>query len=75
MVDAIGLSCLDMICSSTLLVCTISLFIIYVVMIYQLPARVISYEYLLIYSTFGTARVPVVPAHRQQPQAAGAVSN
>ena len=50
-VDAIGLSCLDVICSSTLLVCTISLFIFFIVMIYQLLVRIISYGYLLIYST------------------------
>ena len=50
-VDAIGLSCLDVICSSTLLVCTISLLIVFIVMIYQLLVRIISYGYLLIYST------------------------
>jgi hypothetical protein len=50
-VDAIGLSCLDVICSSTLLVCTISLFVIFIVMIYQLLVRIISYGYLLIFST------------------------
>ena len=50
-VDAIGSSCVDAICSSTLLVCTISLVTVYLVMIYQLLVRIISYGYLLIYST------------------------
>jgi hypothetical protein len=50
-VDAISLSCLDVIYSSTLLVCMISLFVIIVVMIYHLLVWIISYGYLLIYST------------------------
>ena len=51
LVDAIGLSGIDAICSSTLLVCAISLFAVSLVMIYNLIMRIISYGYLLIYST------------------------
>ena len=50
-VDVIDLSLLDAICSSTLLVYGISLIAIYLVMIYNLFMRIISYGYLLIYST------------------------
>ena len=50
-VDVIGLYYIDAICSSTLLVCMISLLVIFIVMIYQLLVRIISYGYLLIYST------------------------
>ena len=50
-VDVIGLSCLDAICSSTLLVCMFSSLAVYVVMIYQLSIRIKSYGNLLIYST------------------------
>ena len=51
-VDAVGLSCIDATCSSTLLVCVTSSSAVSLVMIYQLLARIISYGYLLIYSTF-----------------------
>jgi hypothetical protein len=50
-VDAIGLSCLDIICSSTLLICMISLSVVYVVIIYQVLVRINAYDNLLIYST------------------------
>ena len=50
-VDVIGLSCLDAIYSSTLLICMISSSAVYVVMIYQLLVRINSYDNLLIYST------------------------
>ena len=53
-VDVIDLYYIDVICSSTLLVCMISLLVIFVVMIYQLLVRIISYGYLLIYSTYST---------------------
>ena len=49
-IDAIGLSYIDAICSSTLLVCMIILLAICLVMIYNLSMRIISYAYLLIYS-------------------------
>ena len=49
-VDAIGLACLDAICSSTLLICMISSSAVYVVMIYQVLVRINSYDNLLIYS-------------------------
>jgi hypothetical protein len=39
-VDAIGLSCLDAICSSTLLVCVISFIIVYTIMLCQLLVRI-----------------------------------
>jgi hypothetical protein len=51
MVDAISLSCLDAICSSIILVRAISLLVIFIVMIYRLFVRIISYAYLLICST------------------------
>jgi hypothetical protein len=51
MVDAIDLSCLDVICSSTLLVCMFSLPDIFVVMIYQLSIWIKLYGNLLIYLT------------------------
>ena len=50
-VNAIGISCLDVICSSTSLACAISLLVIFVAMIYHLLIRIISYIKLLIYST------------------------
>jgi hypothetical protein len=53
-VDAIGLSCLDAICSSNLLICMISLSAVYIVMIYQVLVRINSYDNLLIYSTVST---------------------
>ena len=51
MVDAISLSYIDAICSSTLLIRGISLFVIYLVMIYKLIMRIILYVNLLTYST------------------------
>lgn len=53
-VDAIGISCLDAIGSSTLFICMISSSAISVVMICQLLVRISSYDNLLIYSTFKT---------------------
>ena len=50
-VDAIGLSCLDAICSSTLLIGMISSSAVYVVMIYQVLVWINSYDNLLIFST------------------------
>jgi hypothetical protein len=50
-VDAIVLSCLDDICSSTLLICMISSSAIYVVMICQVLVQINSYDNLIIYST------------------------
>ena len=47
----IGLSCLDAICSSTLLICVISSSAVYVVMIYQALVRINSYDNLLIFLT------------------------
>jgi hypothetical protein len=56
-VDAIGLSCLDAICSSTLLICMISSSVVYVVMIYQLLVHINSYDNFLIYSTLVMSHV------------------
>jgi hypothetical protein len=39
-VDAIGFSCLDAICSSTLLVCVISFIIVYTIMLCQLLVQI-----------------------------------
>ena len=50
-VDAVGLVYLDAICSSTLLVCMISLICIPVIILYRLLIRIKSYINLLIYST------------------------
>jgi hypothetical protein len=50
-VDAISLFCLDDIFSSTLLIFMFSLFIVSVVMIYQLFIRIKPYDNLLIYLT------------------------
>jgi hypothetical protein len=50
-VDAFGLSCLDVIYSSTMLVCMISFITIYVIMLCQLLVRIKSYGNLLMYST------------------------
>jgi hypothetical protein len=50
-VDEIGLSCLDVICSSTMLICMFILPAIFVVMIYYLFIQIKSYGNLLIYST------------------------
>jgi hypothetical protein len=50
-VEAIGLSYLDVFCSSILLVCMINILVVYVVVIYHLFIRIKSYSNLLIYST------------------------
>jgi hypothetical protein len=50
-VDVIGLSCLDMICSSILLVCMISLITVFIIMLCLLFIWIKSYGHLLIYST------------------------
>jgi hypothetical protein len=50
-VDVIGLSCLDAICSSTLLVSMISLISVRIIMLYQLFIWIKSYGNLLIFST------------------------
>jgi hypothetical protein len=50
-VDEIGLSCLDVIYSSTMLVCMISFLVVFVFMIYLLFTQIKSYSNFLIYST------------------------
>jgi hypothetical protein len=50
-VEEIGLSYLDVFCSSILLVCMINILVVYVVVIYHLFIRIKSYSNLLIYST------------------------
>ena len=67
-VDVIGLYYIDAICSSILLVCMISLLVIFIVMIYQLLVRIISYGYLLIYSTSSASTNPSTapPTHKRQ---------
>ena len=62
-VDVISLSCIDAICSSTLLVCAISLFAVSLVMIYNLIMRIISYANLLIYSTVPRQKFGGMPSN------------
>src|SRR4051812_36488569 len=53
-VDVIGLSCIDVICSSTLLICMIGFTTICMIMIYKFIIRIKSYGLLLIFSTVCT---------------------
>src|SRR4051812_5002720 len=50
-VDVIGLSPIDVICSSTLLICMISFTTVCIIMLYQFIIRIKSYGLLLIFST------------------------
>ena len=50
-VDVIGLSCIDVICSSTLLICIIGFSTVCMIMFYQFIIRIKSYGLLLIFPT------------------------
>src|SRR3954467_15412192 len=55
--DVIDLSCIDIICSSTLLICMIGFSTVCIIMLYQFIIRIKSYGLLLIFSTYASCLV------------------